>query len=278
MSLPPWIKRRVYVVRGRRPWSAGYGSFRDWYVARVIASPEQLAPFRDGAPLPDRFGIGLDERVIEYPWVLSRLSEQGGLLLDAGAALNHAFLLRHPRLARKRIVVYTLSPRGEEIVPADSVSYVFGDLRQTILRDGICDEVACISTLEHVGLDNRRFYTARGDYREANERDFALAVRELRRVLVRGGRLLLTVPYGRPRQLGWLQVFDRGKVEQVMEEFGGSVVQQAYYRYSERGWQRASRDECSDCEYHDVHAGFPYTAGAAAAAGAVACLELLKTA
>jgi len=56
------------------------------------------------------------------------------------------------------------------------------------------------------------------------------------------------------------------------------VVQQAYYRYSERGWQRASRDECSDCEYHDVHAGFQYTAGAAAAAGAVACLELLKTA
>src|SRR5206468_1129621 len=184
-SLPPWIKRRVYVVRGRRPWSAGYGSFRDWYVARVIASPEELAAFRDGAPLPARFGIGLDERVIEYPWVLSRLSEQGGLLLDAGAALNHAFLLRHARLARKRIVVYTLSPRGEEIVPADSVSYVFGDLRQTILRDGICDEVACISTLEHVGLDNRRFYTARGDYREANERDFALAVRELRRVLVR---------------------------------------------------------------------------------------------
>src|SRR5207249_8814649 len=72
---------------------------------------------------------------------------------------------------------------------------------------------------------------------DLNERDFALAVRELRRVLVRGGRLLLTVPYGRPRQLGWLQVFDRGKVEQVIEEFGGSVVQQAYYRYCERGWQ-----------------------------------------
>jgi SAM-dependent methyltransferase len=222
------------------------------------------------------FGVGLDERVIEYPWVLSRLSDRKTLLLDAGSALNHEYLLSTPQLARKRIVAYTLSPQGEAVYPDAEVSYVFGDLRHTILRDRTFDEVVCISTLEHIGLDNTRFYTASPDYKQANERDFVLAVREMRRVLIGGGRLLLTVPYGRARQLGWLQVFNRAMVEQLIDVFGASGLQESYYRYAAGGWQVANSEACSDAEYHDLHAGYAYGPGAAAAAGAVACIELVK--
>jgi len=245
-------------------------------VTGVLANPEDMKAFRDGRPLRANFGVGLDERVIEYPWVLSRLSDKGGLLLDAGSALNHRYVLSNPQVARKRVVVYTLSPKGEEMLPGEDVSYLFGDLRETILRDSTFEEVVCISTLEHIGLDNSRFYTVSSEYRQANERDFLLAVREMRRVLVPGGHLLLTVPYGRARLLDWLQVFDRGKVHEIIEEFGGSVLREAYYRYYERGWQQASYAECSDCEYNDVHAGFQYRSGVAAAASAVACIELVK--
>src|SRR6266566_2475488 len=182
--LPHWAKRLIYLALGRRPWSAGYGSFRDRYVADVLANPDEMRAFRDGGPLRTGFGIGLDERVIEYPWVLSRLSHRGGLLLDAGSALNHRFLRSKHKLARKRIVVYTLSPKGEEIHPDERVSYLFGDLRRTILRDSTFEEVVCVSTLEHIGLDNSRLYTLSSAYKQANEQDFALAVREMRRVLV----------------------------------------------------------------------------------------------
>src|SRR5690242_9030100 len=206
--MPSWAKRLVFRALGGRPWSAGYGSVRDRYVTRVITIPEQLVHFGRGGSLPSGFGVGLDERVVEYPWALSRLSDGRGLLLDAGGALNHGYLLKSARLSQKRIVIYTLSPQGEDFYPEDRLSYVFGDLRRTILRDRSFDEVVCISTLEHVGLDNRRFYTASPEYRQANERDFVEAVREMRRILADGGRLLVTVPYGRPRQLGWLQVFD----------------------------------------------------------------------
>lgn len=265
----------VYVARGRRPWSPGYAAYRENYLARVIADAELLDTFRAGGPLPAGYGRGIDERAIEYPWVLSRIAEQPGLLLDGGGALNHLYLLRHPRLARKRIVVYTLSPKGEHIFPTDAVSYVFGDLRHTVIRDEVFDEVVCISTLEHVGLDNSRHYTTSAEYRQSNPQDFLLAVREMRRVLVPGGRLFLTVPYGRARQLGWLQVFDRDRIQQVLDAFGGGVRQEAYYRY-DRGWHHAAPDDCRESQYNDFHAGYPYAANSAASAGAVACLELVK--
>lgn len=275
MLFPEWAKRLVYVARGRRPWSPGYATYRDDCVARVIANPDQLEAFRDGAQLPARFGVGLDERVIEYPWVVSRLAEKPGRLLDAGAALNHSHLLGHPRLVKKQIVVYTLSPKGEVISPDDTVSYVFGDLRQTILRDDVFDEIVCISTLEHVGLDNSRYYTTNANYRQSNQQDFRLAVQEMRRTLAPGGRLFVTVPFGKPRDLGWLQVFDRDKIQEIVDVFGRDLRHQAYYRY-ERGWQRVSPEECRESEYHDAHARYPYASGSAAAAGAVACLELVK--
>ena len=47
--------------------------------------------------LPQRFGIAIDERVVEYPWIFGHLLERqntGARMLDAGSILNHDFILR----------------------------------------------------------------------------------------------------------------------------------------------------------------------------------------
>jgi ubiquinone/menaquinone biosynthesis C-methylase UbiE len=41
----------------------------------------------------------------------------------------------------------------------NNISYVYGDLRNTILKDQCFDEIVCISTLEHIGMDNTMLYT-----------------------------------------------------------------------------------------------------------------------
>lgn len=257
------------------PWTPGYGTFRESYVSSVLSNRELMTAFRENRPLPPKYGFGLDERVIEYPWVLSRLSDSSTMLLDAGSALNHSFLLKGRRLGGKTMVIYTLSPEGEAVYRRPNISYIYGDLRRTVLRDCVFEEAVCISTIEHVGLDNTRFYTRDPVYKESAESDFGLVMTELRRVLMPGGRLLLTVPYGRHQQLGWFQVFDRTRVQQVIAAFGGAVQSECYYRY-ENAWQVADPDKCAACEYHDPYAMGSPGKGSPAAAGAVACLELLK--
>ncbi|MGQ9926892.1 MAG: class I SAM-dependent methyltransferase, partial [Chloroflexaceae bacterium] len=245
----------VYQLRGRVPGSKGYRSYRERYVQRTVASPQLMAAFRAAAPLPCGFGVRLDERVVEYPWTFARLERGPRRLLDAGAALNHRFLLRQPALVERTIVIYTLGPsRYERVFVQPNISYVYGDLRETILRDGSFDEAVCISTLEHVGMDNTRFYTSDARFREHRQRDYLRVVHELARLLRPDGRLLLTVPFGRNQQLDWLQQFNTPMLDELVAEFGGVQRERSFYRYTHEGWQIASADDCRDCEYFDMHA------------------------
>ena len=264
---------RAYLAGGRVPWSEGYKPYRAELLRRVVQDEALLAGFRDASPLPNGYGLGIDERIVEYPWVLARLDAAPGRLLDAGSTLNQAYLLDLPRLARKTLVILTLAPEHFERRP--NVSYLFGDLRDLILRDAVFDTVVCISTLEHVGLDNTRLYTADERFREGRPDDYRRVLAELRRVLVPGGRLLLTVPYGRAERFGWMQQFDAAGLEDVAATFGARPAATTFFRYTPAGWVLADAASCADCAYYDVHsAGDPAPDGAAAAR-AVACLEFV---
>jgi ubiquinone/menaquinone biosynthesis C-methylase UbiE len=157
-----------------------------------------------------------------------------------------------------------------------NVSFIVGDLREMILRDESMDVVVCISTLEHIGLDNTLLYTDQRRFRENSPQDFGVVLREFRRILRPGGRLLLTVPFGVAARLRWLQQFDHRGVGEIMRAFGGDVLDESYFKYEPTGWTRSSAAACVACEYFDVHAKATWDPDVAAAARAVACLELMK--
>lgn len=267
-------KIREYLKSGCKPYTSGYREYKKKTICDVLANHEILARFRFDKTLPANYGFRIDERVVEYPWILARLGVAEGLLLDAGSALNNEYVLDYPALGNRKIVMYNLSL--DKFLSRDNVSYIFGDLRQTILRDEAFDEIVCISTLEHIGMNNTMLYSKDSHFDEFKPNDYLDVVREFRRLLKPCGMLLITVPYGRYENHGWLQQFDYKMIDTVFDTFGPSSRSVTYYKYFPDGWQITKAEECTDCSYFDIHNKSDYESDYVAAARAVACVEMVK--
>ena len=250
---------------------------------QALADKTLLECFRRNEPLPLGYGVGVDERCIEYPWLLAHLHDEPEVLLDAGSALNYDFILNHPVFRSKVIHILTLAPEASCFWQR-GISYLFHDLRDIPIRNAYYDTIACLSTLEHVGCDNT-LYTYTDADREHLPEDFVLVIHELRRTLKTGGTLFLTVPFGVYRHFGTFQQFDRKLLSRAVEAFGKtSKVTETFYRYTAEGWQLADAADCAACEYvewitrpHDQWPNpLPVEPDLAAAARAVACVRLTK--
>ncbi len=276
--LPPGLKRnpivqglaaRIFGLTGHKYPSRWYTPYKFRELKRVLRS------HFDPHQLPAGYGQWLDERIVEYPWLFSRLPAGPGRLLDAGSVLNFDFLLQQPRLREKQLTIMTLAPEAD-CFWRYGVSYVFGDLRETGFRDGYFDYIACISTLEHVGLDNTLLYTSDASKRENAPASYLAAVRELRRILKPGGSAYITVPFGRHDVRTWLQVFDASMLGNLIAAFGPQTSSVDFFRYrSKDGWHPSSREAAVDARYFDPRTDTPWK-GRPVGAEAVACVEVKK--
>jgi SAM-dependent methyltransferase len=254
------------------PWTNRYVRAQRRLVTAALADSSLLERFAQGEPLPAGYGVGLDERVIEYPWLLARRPR--GRVLDAGSTLNFSHVLGPFLEHMDELAMATLERRTVDLDGAP-VSYVLTDLRALPFQDGLFDTVICASTLEHIGMDNSRWGVDIPRAADpAAERQRVLL--ELRRVTAPAGRMLITVPYGVREDHGWFEQFDRSAVEQLPDTLDAAEVDVAVYRYRGSGWARSDLDDASDARYQaDLgSAGDPVSDDRAAAARAVACLDL----
>jgi SAM-dependent methyltransferase len=253
----------------RRPFIPGYQTAKK----NLIVSAIDAGLVKDGESLPSGYGIAMDERVVEYPWLFGKLGSNVGKMLDAGSALNHDYLLERPPLKGADLTIMTLAPE-KRCYWYDGFSYVYGDLRHTLFADKSFDTVASISTIEHIGLDNTMLYTGNPADAENDESGFGLAVKEFKRILKPGGRCFISFPFGARANLGWYQVFDQTMVNKVVELFAPRAHQIDYFGYSKDGWQRSSPERLKDSTVYDVHTKQGWGEDRAASSRAVACLQL----
>lgn len=273
-----------YVCRGLQPFGKGYRHYRDRYISQIIRDDQRLQSFAASRGLPDNFGVRIDERVVEYPWLLSRIDRLplGSRFLDAGSTLNHRMILEHPAFRRNKWSILTLAPESQCFWNL-GISYLYEDLRALPFKDGWFDGAACVSVIEHVGMDNA-IYSSQSSHRESRPQEYLLAIQELRRVIKSGGFLWLTVPFGQRENHGWLQQFDSGMLSDLISEFRPQNVQKTFFRYAKQGWQITTERACSDASYFDVRRISEPTdkqvvradSELPVAAMAVACLELQK--
>lgn len=260
----------IYVLRGRKPWILGY------YTAKKRAIEQAIdgKVFFGKDVLPKGYGAKIDERVVEYPWVYSRLSDNPGVVLDAGSALNYKFLLERPPITNSNLTICTLAPE-KRCYWEKSISYSFDDLRNNRFRDGVFDVVISISTIEHIGLDNTLLYTQDSTKQENDQLSCLSAVREFKRILKPGGTCFITVPYGQAKNGGWYQVFDKSMVQSVLDAFKPSQTEIAYFGYTEYGWSSVPASALASATFFDIHAQKHYDSDFAAGARGVACIRMV---
>ena len=277
-----WCALKNYLRSDRRPWRLGYYAYRNKYLSDSISNPSTLEIFLKSKSLPPGYGFRLDARVVEIPLVLARVASRSGRLLDSGSSLNYDFVLTAPLLSNKKITIVTLSPEATCLWKV-GISYIFGDLRSLDFRDEWFDTIVCISTIEHVGMDNF-LYTGRKEDTPKDAQDFLLALGELKRVLKRGGILYVTFPFGRFEDHGWFQQLDANLTDRLIKEFAPSRLNETVFRYEPSGWQLSNRTSCAQAQFFDVHkskyfdsnSSVEYPPDFPAGERAVMCLELCK--
>jgi SAM-dependent methyltransferase len=272
-----------YLKSDRRPWRPGYYEYRNEYLRNALNNKDLMISFKDLTKLPDKYGYRLDARVVEIPWVLSRLPDKEIKLLDAGSSLNNEVVIDAPSLANKKLTILTLAPEGA-CFWNKGVSYFFGDLRDLDFKDGTFDSIICISTIEHVGMDNSMYDPKNSYLNSETQNDFIIGIKELKRVLKTGGALFCTFPFGKYQNHGWFRQFDSRLMDILIEEFKPAKYTETIFKYNPDGWEISNRESCAECEFFDVHTSkyfdpqstIEYPADFPAGERAVACLELFK--
>jgi SAM-dependent methyltransferase len=126
---------------------------------------------------------------------------------------------------------------------AESGCDVRMDARMTGFRNEVFDQVICISTIEHVGIG-----------KNGDESGDVKTVKEVLRVLKKGGSAIITVPYGKINKPNH-RVYDRNTLSKIVAvDKGFSVVKKEFYCYDAGRWKRSSQAAADRLIADDVHA------------------------
>lgn len=196
---------------------------------------------REGRPRELLAPAWSDERAIEIPWVLARYAGESRVLDIGTAFAERAYVEGLSELGASGLVTVDLAE------PAD----VIADVRDLPFEDDRFDLIFCISTLEHIGRDNATYDVDAPQEEHGDE----AALRELRRVLSRDGRLLLSVPTGVHDDQGWQVQREPLAWIELFERCGFLVYEDELYVRGDGGWRTATLAEARSATYADHGAG-----------------------
>lgn len=276
-----------FKLSGYLPWSPGYNEYKEDQIAKAISDENIKFKILNSENLPEKFGVGLDERIIEYTWFFSSVesfTKQANSYLDAGPVMNHAFVVKRARNLAKKVHFASLSHEDNCFQELD-ISYIFSDLRSLPIKDDFYDIISCISTLEHIGCDNSCYGSQpRPSFSNSKNFEFLDAAKELNRVMKPDGSLYITVPFGQYMHLGMIQQFDHEMIDCLVDTFGQSRTEVSFYKYSIDGWQVSDHASCKNSVFVKwltdslMNQQFPFPhpeeIDMAAAARSICCLKV----
>jgi O-antigen chain-terminating methyltransferase len=203
------------------------------------------------------------ERSVEVPWVLGKYRGERRVL-----EVGYAFAEEHYLRALVELEIPFLvgvdaapSPRSAQVLKFHQVR---SDILHPCFAAETFDLILCVSTIEHIGRDNTRYGLDQG--RQDPHPDHVV-IQAMADWLAPAGRLLLTVPFGRFEDHGWLINYDMDRLEALIKASELDVEEMSFYGWQPGGWGEVQPEALRDRGYRSL--------GAAHAAG-VALVELRR--
>jgi SAM-dependent methyltransferase len=213
------------------------------------------------------YGAGGTERVIEIPWALSKYNG-GPRVLEVGCS----FASENPEYIQSLLALNIPELHGVDVSSVGAPHFIkrTADIRESGYETGFFDFILCISTLEHIGKDNTKYYQPVAelprDPQSASQPDVK-AMTEMFRILKPGGKLILTLPFGKFVDYGWFTHYDSQAISILFQSILSARINAEYFKYTNNGWMPCAAAELAETSYGEN--------GAPAAAG-LACFEITK--
>lgn len=181
-----------------------------------VRLPSRLIELR----LASMMGNKTSERIVEYPWLLDHLKMMGRKkILDVGCgpeALMASYLLS------RGYDVYGMDIVESKALP--SGRFILADARRTEIRDSSFDIIILLSTLEHIGSDESD--------------DDRKTIKELSRILTRGGIIFLTTPIAEEYSNRGQRFYSRDRLGEVIS--GMRILEEGNFLQKGRRWLRVN--------------------------------------
>lgn len=185
------------------------------------------------------------ERILENPLIIQHLPQKPSIILDVGSRYSQ--------------VPLEMAALGHQVVALDIEDYIFkhknlrfvkGDIRKTTFKDNYFDVVTIISTIEHVGMGE----TSYGDNEETN--GDITAMEEIYRILKPKGIVLVTLPFGKPKVLPLLRVYDKERIGKISKGF--LIKKEVYMINVKENWEISSYNKVKNIEntHHTIGNAF----------------------
>jgi SAM-dependent methyltransferase len=183
------------------------------------------------------------ERLVEYEFAARNLvsSKKQAAILDIGSG-NSLLAKAIGELGKGKWQVFRIDI-------AESNCDARMDARMTGFRKEVFSQVICISTIEHIGIG-----ISSGD--DDDEDGDLKTVKEILRILKKGGSAIISVPYGKIKKLNY-RVYDRHALSRLVavdnEEFSVAAKKE-FYCYDAGKWKRCSQSTADRNIADDVRA------------------------
>lgn len=178
-----------------------------------------------------------NERIVEIPFVHRALpSPFRGRVLDVGC--------------RESQLCFEVSCLGFETWAIDirpqpirfpGVHYVQADICRDPFTSAVFDVIIACSTIEHIGL------LTYGN-EELNPEGDSLAIMAIYRLLKTEGRLILTVPFGRPGATDWYRVYDYESLHKLLSPNIFKIQKEGFWLKDNLCWISGSWQEAEQVD------------------------------
>lgn len=263
-----------YKKNGRQPWSIGYNEYKEDYINKELQKYKKNQG--QSFEIEENFGLGLDERCVEYPWIFYNLPKNKCKMLDAGSTFNFDFIVNHELIKNKDLDIITYYPESNKF-NEKRISYIYNDLREISIKDSYYDCIVSQSTIEHIEMDNSIYGYSSENEQKNKSFEFLKAISEMIRTLKKNGTLLLTFPYGKFENHGFFQQFDHEMLEKLLTKLNiHGLSELTFMKYTSNGWEICSQQDCNEMVSFNPHTGLGKGNDGAAHCRGICCIKFYK--